>query len=256
MVNASGIGGIHHAAPRAGRLRSADVHDRRGGTAVRHTPATQSCVRMRKTGRMSSSPEARPGVRFLLGAVQPVILLAVMWVVRALDAILPGSWNRALGIVSWHFDGLDGVIASPLLHSGWSHLVANSVPFAVLGLLVSFDGIRRFWAVTAIAAVVGGLGTWFVNSPGTLTVGASGLVFGYFGYLLVRSFVAPSLGHGILYAVVAVAVAVLYGGTMFTGIFGAASGISWQAHLFGAIGGGAAAIVLRPRRGRRQESAP
>ena len=139
--------------------------------------------------------------------------------VRALDAILPGSWNRALGIVSWHFDGLDGVIASPLLHSGWSHLVANSVPFAVLGLLVSFDGIRRFWAVTAIAAVVGGLGTWFVNSPGTLTVGASGLVFGYFGYLLVRSFVAPSLGHGILYAVVAVAVAVLYGGTMFTGIF-------------------------------------
>ncbi|WP_110588394.1 rhomboid family intramembrane serine protease [Microbacterium suaedae] len=196
---------------------------------------------------MSSSPQASPRERFLERAAQPVILLAIMWAVRVADTILPGSWNRALGIVSWQFDGLFGVIASPLLHSGWPHLIANSVPFAVLGILVSFDGVRRFWAVTAIAAVVAGLGTWLVNSPGTVTVGASGLVFGYLGYLLMRAFVAPSLGHGILYAIVAVAVAIAYGGTVFTGIFGAASGVSWQAHLFGAIGGGAAAFALRPR---------
>ncbi|WP_156760845.1 rhomboid family intramembrane serine protease [Microbacterium karelineae] len=202
---------------------------------------------------MTSSPAARPRERILERAVQPVILLAIMWAVRAADTIIPGSWNRALGIVSWQFSGLDGVIASPLLHSGWPHLIANSAPFAVLGILVAFDGVRRFWAVTAIAAVVGGLGTWVVNVPGTVTVGASGLVFGYFGYLLVRAFVARSLGHGILYAAVAIAAAVVYGGAMFTGIFGAASGISWQAHLFGAIGGAVAAVALRPR---RDQSAP
>lgn len=181
--------------------------------------------------------------------LQPVLLLAAMWIVRVLDQVLPGDWNRAFGIQSWAIDGLDGVILSPGLHVGWSHLLANTLPFLVLGVLVALDGIGRYWAVTAIVAIVGGLGTWILNAPGTVTVGASGLVFGYFGYLLVRAFVAPSLGHGILYAIIAIAVGALYGGAMLTGIFGAATGVSWQAHLFGALGGGVAAVALRPKRG-------
>ncbi|WP_261166017.1 rhomboid family intramembrane serine protease [Microbacterium sp. Marseille-Q6965] len=192
---------------------------------------------------------ARTGGGLLARAAQPLILLAAMWAVFGLDAVLPGSWNAEYGIESWAFDGLDGVLLSPGLHADAAHLTSNSVPFLILGLLVALDGIGRYWAVTTIIAVIGGLGTWVVNSPGTLTVGASGLVFGYFGYLLVRAFVARSLGHGILYALIAVAVAVAYGGTMLTGIFGAAEGISWQAHLFGAIGGAVAAVVTRPRRG-------
>jgi membrane associated rhomboid family serine protease len=177
-----------------------------------------------------------------------VILLAAMWVVRVLDGLLPGDWNHTFGIQAWAFDGLDGLVLSPALHVGWAHLLANTLPFLVLGVLVALDGIGRYWAVTAIVAILGGLGTWIFNAPGTVTVGASGLVFGYFGYLLVRAFAAPSLGHGILYAVIAVAVAALYGGAMLTGIFSAGTGVSVQAHLFGAIGGGVAAIVLRPKR--------
>lgn len=180
--------------------------------------------------------------------IQPVLLLAAMWAVRVLDQLLPGDWNRVFGIQSWAFDGLDGLVFAPGLHAGWAHLLSNTLPFLVLGVLVALDGIGRFWGVTAIVAVVGGLGTWILNAPGTITVGASGLVFGYFGYLLVRAFVAPSLGHGILYALIAVAVAAVYGGAMLTGIFGAATGVSWQAHVFGAIAGGIAAIVLRPKR--------
>lgn len=196
----------------------------------------------------STTPPVRRGGGYLARVVQPLILLAIMWVVRVLDDLLPGSWNHLYGIESWALDGLDGVAFAPALHSGWPHLLANTVPFLILGVLVALDGIGRFWAVTAIIAVIGGLGTWVVNAPGTVTVGASGLVFGYFGYLLVRAFVARSLGHGILYALIAVGVAVLYGGSMLTGIFGAAEGVSWQGHLFGAIGGGIAAIVTRPRR--------
>jgi len=195
---------------------------------------------------MTVTPDAR---RPWLGRVlQPLALLALMWAIRLVDVIFPGSFNTWLGIESWRLGGLDGIVFSPLLHANWAHLVSNSVPFAVLGLLVCFDGVRRFWGVTAIAAVVGGAGTWLVNSPGTLTVGASGLVFGYFGYLLVRAFVAPSLGHGILYAIIAIAVGVVYGAAMLTGIFAASDGISWQAHLFGAVGGGLAALALRPKR--------
>lgn len=173
-----------------------------------------------------------------------------MWGVFLLDAILPGSFHRVIGLESWMFDGLDGVLFAPVLHGDLAHLIANTVPFLILGVLAAFDGVGRFWAVTAIAALASGLGTWIVNAPGTVTVGASGLVFGYFGYLLLRAFVAPSLGRGILYALVAVVVALAYGGAMLSGIFFAASGISWQAHLFGGIGGACASFVLRPRERR------
>ncbi|HLS92891.1 MAG TPA: rhomboid family intramembrane serine protease [Microbacterium sp.] len=197
---------------------------------------------------MSTQPAPQQRESLFSRALHPILLLGVMWAIQLADAITPGSWNGVLAIESWRLRGLDGVILSPLLHSGWGHLLANSAPFALLGILVALDGARRFWGVTAVVAVVAGLGTWFVNSPGTLTVGASGLVFGYFGSLLVRAFVAPSLGHGILYALIAIGVAGVYGGAMFAGIFSAGSGISWQAHLFGAIGGGVAAVAFRPRR--------
>lgn len=183
-----------------------------------------------------------------LRVLQPLILLAAMWVVRVLDAVLPGSWVTAFGIQSWVIEGLDGILLSHGLHTGWPHLLANTIPFLVLGVIVALDGIGRFWAVTGIAGVIAGIGTWVFNAPGTVTVGASGLVFGYFGYIFARAFVARSLGHGILYALIAVAVVAVYGGSMLAGIFRAADGISWQAHLFGAIGGAVAALILRPAR--------
>lgn len=197
-----------------------------------------------------SEPSRRPsrGGSVLARVLQPLILLGVMWVVRVLDDLLPGDANRQFGLQSWTLDGLDGVLFGPGLHAGWPHLLANSVPLLVLGVLVAGDGVGRFWAVTGLIALIGGLGTWVFTVPGVVTVGASGLVFGYFGYLLVRAFVAPSLGHGILYALIATVVAVVYGGSMLTGVFGAPAGVSWQAHLFGAIGGGVAAILMRPKR--------
>ncbi|MBO9625505.1 MAG: rhomboid family intramembrane serine protease [Microbacterium sp.] len=167
-----------------------------------------------------------------------------MWVVQLADAILPGSFS-GLGIRSWDPAGLVGILFAPLLHANWPHLVANSVPFLVLGLLVAAEGARRFWAVTAFAAVIGGLGTWIVNAPGTLTVGASGLVFGYFGYLVLRVLAPGRMSHRILYAVVAVIVIGVYGAAMLSGVFAAGAGVSWQGHLFGAVGGGAAAFVGR-----------
>jgi membrane associated rhomboid family serine protease len=185
----------------------------------------------------------------------PVLLLVAMWVVQFADAILPGSFS-GFGLRSWDVSGLGGIVLGPLLHANWQHLIANSVPFLVLGCLVAVEGTRRFWAVTAIVAIVGGIGTWVVNAPGTLTVGASGLVFGYFGYVVMRVF-APGrrVAHRVLYAVIALVVVALYGGSMLAGVFGAAEGISWQGHLFGAIGGGVAALVGRRPRTRADRGA-
>lgn len=174
----------------------------------------------------------------------PVLLLAAMWAIQFADALLPGSFT-GFGIRSWDLEGLLGIVLGPLLHASWAHLIGNSVPFLVLGLLVAVEGTRRFWTVTAIVAVVGGLGTWIFNTPGTVTVGASVLVFGYFGYTVVRVFAPGRVAHRIGYALIALVVIGVYGATMLAGVVGVSQGISWQAHLFGAIGGALAVFVGR-----------
>lgn len=165
-----------------------------------------------------------------------------MWAIQIADAILPGSFT-GFGLRSWDFASLPGLVLGPLLHSGWPHLISNTLPFVVLGCLVAVEGARRFWLVTLIVALVGGSGTWLLNVPGTLTVGASVLVFGYFAYVVVRVFSPRPIAHRIAYALIALIVIVLYGGSMLAGIVGVNAGISWQAHLFGAIGGGIAALA-------------
>ena len=202
-----------------------------------------------------NSPNTQSTSNALGRFVSPVALLALMWLVQTLDAILPGSFT-GFGLRSWDVTGLGGIVLGPLLHANWAHLIANSVPFLVLGCLVAVEGARRFWAVTSIVAIVGGLGTWLVNAPGTLTVGASVLVFGYFGYVVMRVFAPGRVAHRILYAVIALIVISLYGGSMLAGVFGAAEGVSWQGHLFGAIGGGVAALAGRRRRPDREVLTP
>lgn len=174
----------------------------------------------------------------------PVVLLAAMWIIQFIDAILPLSFT-GFGIRSWDLSGLVGIVLGPLLHANWAHLIANTGPLLVLGCLVAIEGAGRFWKVTAISALIGGAGTWLFNPPGTLTVGASVLVFGYFGYVVLRVLSPRRLAHRVLYAVIALLVIGLYGGAMLSGVFGAGAGVSWQAHLFGAIGGGVAALSGR-----------
>jgi membrane associated rhomboid family serine protease len=181
----------------------------------------------------------------------PVLLLALMWAIQSADAVLPGSFT-GFGVRSWDPGSLPGLVLGPLLHANWPHLIGNTVPLLVLGCLVAVEGAGRFWLVTVVVALVGGAGTWLLNTPGTLTVGASVLVFGYFGYVVVRVFSPRPIAHRLVYALIALVVIVLYGGSMLAGILGAGPGVSWQAHLFGAIGGILAALLgIRSGRARR-----
>lgn len=186
----------------------------------------------------ASPPRSAALARF----ASPVALVAVMWAIQILDAVLPGSFT-GFGLRSWDLGSLQGLVLGPLLHAGWAHLIGNTLPLLVLGCLIAIEGAGRFWMVTAVTAFVGGVGTWLLNAPGTLTVGASVLVFGYFAYIVVRVFSPRPIAHRIAHALIAVIVLVLYGGSMLAGIVGVGPGVSWQAHLFGAIGGGLAALV-------------
>jgi membrane associated rhomboid family serine protease len=160
-------------------------------------------------------------------------LCLAMWLVETADW-LGGRWIEpdGLGIRPRSWSGLSGLFFAPFLHGSWSHLIANTVPFLVLGTLVLTHGTREFWRVTLLVAVVGGLGVWLTGKSGTNHLGASGLIFGYFGYLLangwrLRSFTA------ILKAVAAL---VLYGSLVW-GVWPGEAGVSWQGHLFGLLVG-------------------
>lgn len=194
-------------------------------------------------GRASTShPQAQPSVG--LGAFTTLVLLVTaMWAVGVADLVTPGSLSW-LGVRSWSVPGLLGILTSPLVHANLIHLIANTIPLLVLGVMVSVEGAWQFVKVTAMTAVVAGLGVWVVNAPGAVTVGASGLVFGYFGYILGRAYFAPLHPRKLLWVLLAVVVAVTYGASMLLGALPIRYGISWQAHLFGALGGWLAAYLL------------
>ena len=176
--------------------------------------------------------------------VAPVlVMIAVMWGSEVADMPLDGRLDR-FGIRPRQVDGLDGIVLSPFLHSGFGHLIANTIPFLVMGAIIAISSGRRFTRVTLIVGLVAGIGTWLTGPSGTIHIGASGLVFGYLLYLITRGVFARSIG----YLAIGVAVAAVYGSVLW-GVL-PQPGISWQGHLFGALGGIAAASLLHGDRER------
>lgn len=178
---------------------------------------------------------------------KPVVaLVGAMWVVEILDLVLPGVWNEH-GIVSRDLSGLLGIPLAPFLHDGLGHLVANTVPFLVLGLLVSWRAGRTFWPVLLTIVVVSGLGVWLVGPSNAPTVGASGVVFGFLTYLIVAGVVTKHF----LDVLIGVLVLLVFGSLLW-GVLPLVTPaqVSWQGHLFGALGGVLAALLfaVRPTR--------
>ena len=172
------------------------------------------------------------------GAAVIGVLLGVMWVLEIVNKI-DGQHLSADGIYPRSLSGLPGVLSAPFLHAGFGHLAGNTVPFAILGLLLALAGARRVIEVTVVVVLAAGLGTWLTASSGTDTIGASGIVFGYAGYLVARGFFTRrvvELGLGVL-------VAVLFGGALAWDLI-PHPGVSWQDHLFGGAGGVLAAWLL------------
>ena len=172
-------------------------------------------------------------------------MAALMWIVEVFDLVSGLRLDR-YGIEAREADGLLGILAAPFLHAGLGHLAANTVPLVLLGFLIALGGALRVVLVTVIVAIVGGLGTWLLAPASSLHIGASGIVFGYAGYLLSRGVFSRRLRDLLLAAIIVI----FWGGALLGGLLPAA-GISWQGHLFGAVGGVVAGRLLAERRRRR-----
>ena len=157
--------------------------------------------------------------------------VAIFWVVHLANRFVFKGRLLLLGILPRHPLGLLGIFCSPFLHGDWPHLIANSLMLMVLGMFVLVSGLTVFYVVTCMIIVLSGLLTWSFAREG-LHVGASGLVMGYWGYLLVQGYYRPSVA-----AVAIVAVCLYYFIGMFANLFPEDKTVSWEGHVFGFIAG-------------------
>lgn len=169
--------------------------------------------------------------------------VALLWVLEAIDTITFHALD-ALGVQSWRLGDLWSVLTHPLAHLDWQHLANNSALLLVLGFLVGLDGLRRWSVATAVPVLGSGLAAWALNPPGVNTLGASGLVFGWLTYLLVRGWYSRRVVDVLL----AVVLFMVYGSVLW-GVLPSDPTVSWQGHLGGAVGGVLAAWLVH--RGRR-----
>jgi membrane associated rhomboid family serine protease len=189
----------------------------------------------------TAAEKLKPQMKVLGGA------LALMWAVFVANA-LSGGALLSLGVIPRTSIGLRGILFAPFLHGSLAHIVANSIPFLVLGWLVMLRDSSHFLPVTVAAMIGSGLTAWLFGAPGSLHIGASGVIFGYFGFLILSGWFARSLAS-ILLSLLVIA---LWGG-MVLGVMPGQAGISWQAHLGGFLGGVFAARMFRvDREGMRR----
>ncbi|MET0866441.1 MAG: rhomboid family intramembrane serine protease [Nakamurella sp.] len=208
----------------------------------------------------SSAPAKRPSAtaqRIKPAIITIGVLAAVMIILQAIN------WATDYRLDAWGIDprsweGLLGVLFAPLLHGSWGHLWSNLVPLVIMGVLIMLSGVRQFVAVTVLVWLVSGLGVWLIAPANTTTVGASGIVFGWLAFLIVRGIWTRTWQHIVLGLVLLA----IYGSLFWTGIVKVAAAditgvvtVSWQAHLFGAIGGVLAAFLVAKADGPRRAAA-
>ncbi|MEJ6019142.1 rhomboid family intramembrane serine protease [Corynebacterium sp. H113] len=230
----SGSGGYFHnsfddsglAAPRSSR-----------GNTVRRGPAPAE--------HRTFVPKTNDGGLFAaVGAA--VGFVVTIWIVFLVDTFAFSGGLQEYGVQPRTEHGLWGIIFAPVLHSGYEHITANTVSAAIFTALIAFTSKRLWWQVTTVVAIVSGLATWVIGPLGTVHIGASGLVYGWLAFLIVRGFINHALGQ----IIVGIFLAFSYSGLIW-GVFPTDAPVSWQMHLFGAIGGIIAAFLLKRGRERR-----
>src|ERR1700689_1690291 len=181
--------------------------------------------------------EARKAFFLMVG------FIVLIWVLQVFNWADHYDLDQTYGIVPHHLGRLPEIFTAPFLHFNWDHIEGNSGPLFVFGLLAAYRGVVRFLGVTLLVAVTSGLAVWLFQSGNELTVGASGLIFGYFGYVLARGLIDRNL----IDALAAVVMALSYAYILTVAIPGTPS-VSWIGHLGGLVGGLAAGWIFRTRR--------
>jgi membrane associated rhomboid family serine protease len=172
--------------------------------------------------------------------------LALIWAVQIANWADSYRLDYRYGILTHDVTRLPDIFLAPFLHFGWAHIESNSGPLFIFGFLAAYRGIRKFLLVTLLVIVTAGFLAWLIQPANTVGVGASGVIFGYFGYVVLRGV----FDRHLIDTLVGVVMALSYAYLLTIAIPGAPSGIGWQDHLGGLIGGVAGAWLLRERRAR------
>jgi membrane associated rhomboid family serine protease len=180
--------------------------------------------------------EARKALFVMVG------FLAILWIVQIINAADHYQLTFDYGIRPHHLGSLPDIFSAPFLHFSWTHIEGNSGPLFIFGFLAAYRGVKKFLGVTLLVALTSGLAAWIFENPNSVGAGASGIVFGYFGYIIVRGIFDRHLIDLVVGLVMALCFAY-----QFTVLL-PAQGIGWQAHIGGVVGGVAAGWVFRDRR--------
>jgi membrane associated rhomboid family serine protease len=172
-------------------------------------------------------------------------VLVVIWAIQL--ANVADSYHLTLhyGIRPRDLSSLPYILTAPFLHFSWTHIEGNSGPLFIFGFLAAYRGLAKFAGVTAVVIVTSGLAAWFFEASGSVGAGASGVVFGYFGYIMVRGIFDRHAIDLLVGAVMALCFAY-----QFTVLL-PHQGIGWQAHVGGLVGGILSGWVFRDRRAAR-----
>lgn len=191
--------------------------------------------------------------------ISPFPLLILMWGIQLATVFVGKGFVNQLGIHSWNPLRIWAIMTAPFLHGGWWHLISNTVPFFIFGSLVAAQGnqplvgdlaqypflntFTRFTLVTVVTILSSGVAAFIGSFPGRVTVGASGIVFGYFGYLVTLGIREGNPGQLLMVFFLLA----FWGFSMFRGVLPSLwSNVSWQGHLGGLLGGVALAYSLTP----------
>jgi membrane associated rhomboid family serine protease len=199
-------------------------------------PSTKRASRRRSAA--IDIDEARKAFFLMVG------FIALIWVLQVVNWADQYRLDASYGILPHDLGRLPDIFTAPFLHFNWDHIEGNSGPLFIFGLLAAYRGVVKFLGVTLIVAVTSGLAVWLFQGNSQLTVGASGLIFGYFGYVLARGLIDRNL----IDALAAVVMALSYAYILTVAIPGT-PGVSWIGHLGGLVGGLACGWIFRTRRG-------
>src|SRR6202020_2791815 len=182
--------------------------------------------------------EARKALFVMVG------FLAILWIVQIANWADHYHLTASYGIRPRDIGSLPYILTAPFLHVSWTHIEGNSGPLFIFGFLAAYRGVTKFFGVTALVILTSGVAAWLFESPGSVGVGASGVVFGYFGYIMVRGFFDQHPIDMLIGAVMALCFAYQFS------VLLPQQGIGWQAHVGGLAGGDLAGWVFRDRSAR------
>ena len=213
--------------------------------------ATRRGSKPARTPRRAWELDAGQAETVLAGARRALFVmvgvLALIWALQVANIADAYHLTQSYGIRPRDLTSLPNILTAPFLHFSWSHIEGNSGPLFIFGFLAAYRGIAKFAAVTAIVVLTSGLAAWFFEAPHTVGAGASGVVFGYFGYIIVRGLFDRHAIDVLIGAVMALCFAYQFA------VLVPQHGIGWQAHVGGLAGGILSGWLLRDRRATRRD---